>query len=75
MQGVTEQLRPNNLRELRSFLLKKEAECNWTQEHDESCLKFNQETKNITELTQFKRNNTGTSNVGAISEAQKAQTF
>ena len=78
IQGISERLRPNNLKELRSFLgavnqlnkfvpdlantcapfrsiLKKEAEWNWTKEHEEAFLKINQEIKLITELTHFKR--------------------
>ena len=78
MQGITERLRPGNLKELRSFLgavnqlnnfvpdranicslfrtiLKKETERDWSQEHEKSFFKIDQEVKRKTELTHFKR--------------------
>ena len=79
VQGITEKLRPTNLKELRSFLgavnqfnkfipdlasicfpfrsiLKKDAEWNWTDEHEKAFENVNKEVKRVANLTHFKRN-------------------
>ena len=78
VQGITEKLRPTNLKELRSFLgavnqfnkfipdlastcfpfrsiLKKDAEWNWTDEHEKAFENVNK-VKRVANLTHFKRN-------------------
>ena len=79
VQGITEKLRPTNLKELRSFLgavnqfnkfipdlasicfpfrsiLKKDAIWNWSEEHEKTFKRVNEEVKKVAELTHFKRN-------------------
>ena len=74
VQGITEKLRPTNLKELRSFLgavnqfnkfipdlasicspfrsiLKKDAEWNWTDEHEKAFENVNKEVKRVANLT------------------------
>ena len=78
-QGITEMVRPTNLKELRSFLgavnqfnkfipllasicfpfrsiLKKDAEWNWTDEHEKAFENVNKEVKRVANLTRFERN-------------------
>ena len=77
VQGITEKLRPTDLKELRSFLgavnqfnkfipdlaviclhfrsiLKKDATCNWNDDHEKAFLKVNREVKKVAELPHFK---------------------
>ena len=79
VQGITEKLRPTNLKELRLFLgavnqfnkfipdlasicfpfrsiLKKDAEWNWTDEHEKAFENVNKEVRRVANLTHFKRN-------------------
>ena len=79
VQGITEKLRPTNLKELRSFLgavnqfnrfvpdlaticfpfrsiLKKEANCEWNEEHEKAFRRVNKEVRQVAEITHFKRN-------------------
>ena len=78
-QGISERLRPTNLKQLRSFLgavnqfykfiprlaaitfpfrsiLKKDADREWNEEHENAFLKVNEEFINVVELTHFNRN-------------------